>query len=288
MKIQKKFCPGEEWMYFKLYTNQHNSDLLLSAEIKQLTHYLYDNNYIDKWFYILFSEPESSIRLRLHLINNKDFSNVMTIFHTIMHNKLDSEIISKFILDTYDRELMRYGIETISFSESLFEIDSNQSIEFISYYFNYPDFSNIKWIYTLLSTHFYTYTLIQEDKARIDFVETMNLEFLKEFGYNKYNLKDLNAKYREANLIIAEFLLNASSVVVYKILEERSSKIIKLLQDLPTEQKNNFMYRLSDFIHMSIIRIHYNNRFYELIAYNFLSRIYKSHMVRYGEIRMKL
>jgi thiopeptide-type bacteriocin biosynthesis protein len=288
MIIQKKIYPGDEWMYFKLYTNQHNSELLLSTEIKQLIHYLYDNEYIDKWFYILFSEPDSSIRLRFHLINNKNFGNVMTIFHTIMHDKLDSDIISKFILDTYDRELTRYGLETISFSESLFEIDSNQSIEFISHYFNHPDFSNIKWIYALLSTHFYIYTLIQEDKARVNFVEIMNLEFLKEFGYNKYNLKDLNAKYREADLIMTAFLSNASSVTLYKILEERSNKIISLLQNLPIEQKNNFVHRLADFIHMSIIRIHYNNRFYELVAYNFLSRIYKSHMARYEEIRMKL
>ena len=57
MSIKSHFYPGEEWIYIKIYSNRFNCYNILIAEIRKLTDFLIKNSYIDKWFYIFFSEP---------------------------------------------------------------------------------------------------------------------------------------------------------------------------------------------------------------------------------------
>ena len=109
MLIKNVFFPGEEWMFVKIYSNRFNCHNILIAKIENFTNYLIENFYIDKWFYIFFSEPESSIRLRCHLINEASFIKVLSLFKEFIKDDIEDSVVYRYTIDTYHRELDRYG-----------------------------------------------------------------------------------------------------------------------------------------------------------------------------------
>ena len=288
MSIKSYFYPGEEWMYIKIYSNRFNSHNILVTKIQKLTNYLKKNSFIDKWFYILFSEPESSIRLRYHLVNESMFIKVLNLFKETIKNDIEDSIIYRYTIDTYHRELDRYGEPEIMIAEDIFCLDSECSLDFLSKRYLYGNNINLSWIFTLQNVHQYILAFFDNDNKRIEFVNRMNNMFLKEFYPNKSNFKNLNLKYREAYSIMQKVYFDSGFNEILMILQNRNRNLEIIKNNYQKTNNINLENKLSDFIHMSIIRIFHNNRFYEMIAYNFLTRLYKSHISRYGELRQSL
>jgi len=288
MLIKSHFYPGEEWMYIKIYSNRFNCHNILIPKIGKLTNYLMENSYIDKWFYIFFSEPESSIRLRYHLIYESFFEKVLKLFNGTIKNDIENSVIYRYVIDTYHRELDRYGHQDILFAEDVFFIDSCCSIDFLSKRHLYNGNANLLWIYTLQNVHNYILTFLDNDNKRLEFVNRMNDTFLKEFYPNKNNLIKLNKKYREANEIMKTVGYTQNFKEIFSIIQKRNKNMNIIIDNFQKNNSKTIENKLSDFIHMSIIRIFHNNRFYEMITYNFLTRLYQSHVSRYGELKQSL
>ncbi|MGB8194413.1 MAG: lantibiotic dehydratase, partial [Chitinophagaceae bacterium] len=65
--VKRKFSPGSEWVYFKLYCGAKSADKILLDAIKPLTENLLQDQSIDRWFFIRYNDPDFHIRLRLHV-----------------------------------------------------------------------------------------------------------------------------------------------------------------------------------------------------------------------------
>ncbi|CAN5687371.1 lantibiotic dehydratase [soil metagenome] len=123
---QRLRAPGSEWLFVKLYGGNELEDELISSVLLKFASQAISNKLIKSWFFIRYGDPERHIRFRVR-------GNARTL-NTVLYPKLcalgqrliDSKHCSKFVIDTYDREIERYGgLESIELAERLFAIDSN-------------------------------------------------------------------------------------------------------------------------------------------------------------------
>lgn len=57
--IQRKFIPGSQWLYFKIYTGVKTADEVLAHTIRPFLRELYAERWIDGSFFIRYNDPDS-------------------------------------------------------------------------------------------------------------------------------------------------------------------------------------------------------------------------------------
>lgn len=116
--------PFDEWIYLKLYGTSSNADDLIAYYISEYCNDLVKNNKIKKYFFMRYVDPEQHIRLRLNGEENK----LLEIYPDLRKwlDTLKKEgFMTHFALDSYDREIERYGgLDLIHIAEKVFYFDS--------------------------------------------------------------------------------------------------------------------------------------------------------------------
>jgi thiopeptide-type bacteriocin biosynthesis protein len=130
--LQRKFIPGSEWIYFKIYIVPESTDELLTIGIHPLIKEVEQKQLIQKWFFLRYADPRDHIRLRLQLVNTADIGQVIEKVYQALHPFSQLNIIQGVQIDTYVRELERYGEATMELSEKLFSINSDLVCELIT------------------------------------------------------------------------------------------------------------------------------------------------------------
>ncbi|HET7115543.1 MAG TPA: lantibiotic dehydratase, partial [Hanamia sp.] len=111
-EVQRAFEPGSEWIYFKIYCGSTFSDEILLSVVKPAIHSLLENKVIRKAFFIRYTDPHYHIRFRLQLVNNinkKYFAIAIKCVYDLLHPFSVNRIVWNVQLDTYQREIERYG-----------------------------------------------------------------------------------------------------------------------------------------------------------------------------------
>jgi thiopeptide-type bacteriocin biosynthesis protein len=125
MNIQRRFMPGDEWLYYKVYAGTGIQEKLLVNEIYMVAARLYNSHAIDRFFFIRYSDQEGPhLRLRFRLTDSGHLSEVMLLMQTTLKTYLANRIVAKIAIDTYQRELERYGAGNIEHIETLFSVNS--------------------------------------------------------------------------------------------------------------------------------------------------------------------
>lgn len=121
--IRKK-PPGGEWFYAKIYLPNNNEERFLTSCLSLFTQDI--KNIIEKWFFIRFKEAGAShVRFRCKLKELKDLSPLLSTFHLWTENLVQKNWIREVQIGTYDREIERYGGESlIDSAETFFQADS--------------------------------------------------------------------------------------------------------------------------------------------------------------------
>ncbi len=115
--------PFDEWLFVKLYGKQSREQELIAFEMDRFFTEL-NQTYDTKHFFMRYMDPKPHIRLRI----NSHTQNLFEIFPSILawlQQLQQRDIISDFVIGSYDREIERYGgIALISAAEDIFCIDS--------------------------------------------------------------------------------------------------------------------------------------------------------------------
>lgn len=287
--INRIFTPGSEWLYFKLYMGDKSADTILNQEIKQLIHFLKNNYIIDQWFFIRYNDPNFHLRIRVHLIN-PDFSGiVLRYINLFFTTKVQNHIIWNIQLDTYKRELERYNIFLIEKLEYLFCLNSECIIDLIPFFKKMNVDSRWKVGIYMIDKFLTICKIPIYDK--IEIFKELSISFKYEFGFDKYNSKQFNEKYRYYKKDIFKILERDNQDItinkcfniidLYLTLGQTTYLSIK---NISNQKSINLKSILNSFIHMMINRIiPFNNRLYELIIYDFLFRYYMSLNVRISQ-----
>jgi thiopeptide-type bacteriocin biosynthesis protein len=270
--ILRKFMPGSEWLYIKLYTGLKTADVILEEVVKPFLEELKNGDLIKKWFFIRYNDPKSHLRIRLELSDPDSFSKVLTVIKNYLEEYIDSGEISDFILDTYQREIERYGEATIEESEFLFWKNSDSVL------YEHLHFDDEEKIIVSL---FYIDKILEcielSVLEKLEWIRGFNTAFKYEFKADKRLNSQLSKKYRAFIPKYSEFV-NSEEYLPFKeyILTNihESEKVLQNIIKCYSAPLQNFFQSI---FHMNINRIFVSNqRMFEMVIYDYLFRYYKS------------
>lgn len=267
-KIKQEFFPNSEWIYYKIIVAQNFSNELIIKLINSCEK-LKSENIIDTFFYIKYFSPDFHIRLRIRSKNTLQ-QQVYNNIDKILKKYISKKIISKVQIDTYCRELARYGYEKIILFEDIFQVDSILCKEILKK--TISDESSL-WKYTISSILGYCKLLGIVDEQLLDFSTKMYKNLSNEFYHNSNTNKEYNLRYKNIEKDVIEIIKDEKNK--YKSFLKKNMAFIKndtflYLKKLSNEEK---FYFLDSIIHMHIIRtVNSQNRFYEMLMYFFLKK----------------
>lgn len=197
-KVVRKY-PGGDWLFIKLYGSSSRENDLICFYLKKICDEILENEYIEKYFFMRYADPDKHIRLRFHgkstVLNQK----LMPLLHDYFHELNKEGVLTKITIDTYEREVERYGgVALIDKAETLFHYDS-RSVEKLLYLhrFNHTNL-DLDIIATLSVLHYLkSFGLSFDEKlAWLDDL-TSRKNYLKDFRKIKNKLVPLYLNIQE-------------------------------------------------------------------------------------------
>jgi thiopeptide-type bacteriocin biosynthesis protein len=275
--------PGDNWIYFKVYTGIKTADWIITYKLFPVIKRLRKEKFIDKFFFIRYNDPDFHVRLRFLLSNNIYFSNIINIINNTLKPIVEKQLAWKIQLDTYQREIERYNPYLIEYTESLFYVDSIFIIQIIRQLEKIQE-EKYRWMISLLLIDGLLSDLDFTLEQKKDLMTSISNNFKTEFGFNQFNTKQFNEKYR-VNKSTIESVLKSNVIdnnfsKLNKLVCQRSAKmkpVISNIQQTIKLNKLNIRDYIGSYMHMTMNRLfRTDNRFYELIIYDFMRRYYTS------------
>ncbi|MFP3599283.1 thiopeptide-type bacteriocin biosynthesis protein [Chryseobacterium sp. SIMBA_029] len=269
----RKYIPGSQWLYAKIYTGVKTADIILEEAIQPLLQHLKKEDLIKKWFFIRYNDPKSHLRIRFELSDTGSFDAVLSQITSSLEKYIHSGEISDFRLDTYDREIERYGGACIEDAEFLFWKSSHLILH---EYLHFDDEEKI--IVALFYIDEVLKSLELSMAEKLEWIRISNLAFKKEFHADKNLNSQLDKKYRAFKPGYLKFLESEEyedfrTDILNGITE--SSEALQRVKRNCSEKELQYFFQ--SIFHMNINRIFISNqRLFEMIIYDYLYRYYKT------------
>jgi thiopeptide-type bacteriocin biosynthesis protein len=202
--VARKFFSGSEWLYYKVYTGIKTADSLLADVLYPLTERFKAKGWVDKFFFIRYSDPSLHFRFRFHLTHTKHTGKVIAELHKHLSPYLDSKAITAIVNDTYNRELERYGRNSIDAVEEYFHTDSQTILQFLTM-IEGAEGEECRWRFGMQMLDDLLNLFGFDLKQKLDFTDLHATYFGKEFGYDQALKKSLDAKYKEIEGLLENY-----------------------------------------------------------------------------------
>ena len=125
-------APGSEWLYAKVYTGGTIADQLVVGPLAELVHEALGAGLAEDWFFIRYRDERPHLRVRFRGEPDRLTGELMPRLSSWASDLMDRGTCQSFTLDTYERELERYGGEQgMRVAEAVFGVDSSVVVELI-------------------------------------------------------------------------------------------------------------------------------------------------------------
>jgi thiopeptide-type bacteriocin biosynthesis protein len=288
---RRSFPPGSEWLYFKIYTGPATADQVLYHVVRPVVETALHSGAADRWFFVRYGDPDWHLRLRLHGLPERLQAEVLRDLHSAVAPLLDDGRVWRVQLDTYEREVERYGgAEGIRLAEEVFHVDS-EAILVLASQLRADAREDLRWRLVLFGAHLLLMNLGLDLATRRELVRTMRNTFAAEFQTDASFRHRLGNKFRLERTILQELLAEAPRVGPelhhgMEVLRRRSNRLAPVLADLKAcHHAGRLSVPLtelaSSYLHMHANRLLRSaHRAQELVLYDFLSRLYDSQEAR--------
>jgi thiopeptide-type bacteriocin biosynthesis protein len=283
----RRYGPGSEWLYAKLYTGHATSDQILTEAIAPLA------SGMPAWFFIRYSDPHWHVRFRVRGEPAWLYGEVMPKLAAATSGMLDDGRMWRLQLDTYEREIERYGgAEGIELSELLFCADSACVIDILGMIAGDAG-ADARWRLALRGIDQLLDDLGFDLAARLAIMRHTRDSFAREhrvdasIGFQR----GLGDKYRKERTAL-EALLDRSRDAESELapglerLAARSVANAPIVAELrAAEQRGALTTPLTElagsYVHMHVNRlIRSAQRAHEVVLYDLLARLYESRVAR--------
>lgn len=288
---QRTFLVGSEWLFSKLYASHYYVDCLLINLVKPLVDEMKTAGLIKKWFFIRYSDPKWHLRLRFNGSPERILGEVLPALCRASNSELKHGGLWRMQLDTYDREIRRYGGEEgISLSEDLFHADSEMVLQILEETQGKTGM-RMRWrvgIYTidqLLSD----FGFKMEEKERL-------LTFLDKSTERMLDLdhsfrKQASQRFRKERHMLEGVLAagetpDAVPPHIRAAVRRRSEKLVPIVAELRKRAEDRQLTATVEELTASYIHMHINrllrsaHRAQEAVLYHFLTVLYRSALAR--------
>jgi thiopeptide-type bacteriocin biosynthesis protein len=288
---RRSFPPGSEWLYVKLYTGPATADQVLHEMVRPVVESALGSGAADRWFFVRYSDPDWHLRLRFHGQADRLTSEVLPALQTSAAPLLDDGRLWRLQLDTYEREVERYGgTAGIELAERFFHVDSEAILALAGS--NAGDArGDIRWRLAVAGMHHLLVDLGFDCKARRAIVCRARDEFAAEFQVDASFRHQLGSKFRAERRRLELLLeptadIDSQLILGREVLHQRSGRLAAIVSELHTcAAAGRLTVPLADlaasYLHMHANRLLRSaHRPQELVLYDFLARIYQSQAAR--------
>src|SRR5215813_4445386 len=286
--LRRRFPPGSEWLYVKLYTGSATADRVLRELVKPLVKQIQKTGDANRWFFIRLSDPDFHLRLRFHGEPDRLRVRVQPLFKDALAPFIADNRIWREQYDTYEPEVERYGGAVgVSLSERLFQIDSEAVLELIDRLEPGDAGADERWMLTIYGIDRLLDDFGLKIAMKLSILQKMRDLFADEFGMDQTLQIQLNEKFRKEKAALQGLLdgavkRNHPLAPGLAILQARSRRLSGIARELSLSEQEGRLTRplhrlMRHYIHMHANRLLRSaHRPQELVLYHLLTRYYES------------
>jgi thiopeptide-type bacteriocin biosynthesis protein len=293
-EVTRSFPPGSEWLYAKLYTGAATADQVLGAVVRPVTKLALRSGAADGWFFVRYGDPDWHVRLRFHGEPARLWGEVWPALRAAVAPFLDDSLVWRLQLDTYEREVERYGgAQGIVLAEQLFEADSEAALEVVGLY---PEDArgDVRWRLALYGMDRLLTDLPLDPDQRREVLWKVRASFAAEFRADVNLRRQLGDRFRKERPTLERLLApdggDPEDVLApgRAVLRQRSQRWAAVLLSLRESAAAGRLSQPLTELATSYLHMHANRllrsaqRPQEVVLYDFLARLYESQTARTG------
>jgi len=250
--------------------------------IKPIVNKLLKDRTIKRWFFIRYADPEFHLRVRFQVAKQEHIGKIIVAIYKSINHYFNESLIYKIQLDSYQREVERYGENTIDAAENLFYYDSEMVTSLLNLIDDADEGEELRWLFGIKSIDKFLSDFGYSEDEKFALLESLKINFAHEFNMNNFLRKQLDKKYSIHQEKISNFIQlsigdNSDVEPLLEIINRKSSQCflsITNIKDLiDSENLNSFT---GSQIHMMMNRLFRSkNRLHEFVVYYFLFKHYK-------------
>ncbi|NCD69094.1 lantibiotic dehydratase [Mucilaginibacter agri] len=271
---ERTFGPGSPWLYLKIYATPQVVNRILAELVEPVLRR--HSRYIRKWFFIRYTDPGNHLRVRFLLSSPHRAGALLVTIQKMLRQSGLEHLITGLVIDTYRRELERYGAGRIEEVEGLFQSGSDMVLQAIADL--YGGNSDDILAYAIRSATMLMEAFYPESKSQAAFTEKVFQRFLEEFKSQEGLLPALAKAFRQFQSTGVSKSRPIPSANVFEPLRPQERAFLDACQALvPTTSEMNIDDRsrfVADLVHMQMNRTFMNDwRANELVVWYCLSKI---------------
>ena len=284
--VRRAFPPGAEWLYYKVYTAPGTADRLLGQVVTPLAALHEEVAPGEPWFFIRYSDPEPHLRLRFRAGHEAQRA-LQEKAQSLAGPAIESGVVHRLSLDTYVREVERYGGERgIELAEEWFRYDSLAALRIVDL-IGAADDEHLRWKAVAMGFDRLLADFGLDHEARERVTAAAREMFGRDFGAGPVVRRRLAKRLRVERPELLDLLSGTSEhdgalgvfASVFKKRSEDSDRVVREFRRL--EAAEQLACPLKDLLR-SLTHMHANRIFpasapaNELVIHDFLSRTYRS------------
>ncbi|HLJ26458.1 MAG TPA: lantibiotic dehydratase [Candidatus Angelobacter sp.] len=282
---------GSEWLYFKLYGGAAILDDILTITVPPLVRDACASGAADRWFFIRYSDPHEHLRIRFNGVPARLTQELLPLVFQAFNPLLSAGKLWKIELDTYQREVERYGgVEGVLAAEEIFCADSEAVLDILRE-LRGDEGLDIRWRTGLMGIDRLLSDCGLDEKDRRVTAQRWRDTLQREFKTDATTKQQLSDRFRVERHKLEALLDPAPGPdgpwsFARRAFESRSARIAEPMQRLRAAAAHGkLMANLPDlalsYAHMHINRlIRSTQRAHEFVLYDFLVQLYDSRIAR--------
>ncbi|MBI2901012.1 MAG: lantibiotic dehydratase [Planctomycetes bacterium] len=288
---ERTFAPGSEWLHANLYCGTATADGVLRDLVRPLAESAIRSGAADRWFFVRYGDPEWHLRVRFHGRPERLLAEVLPALHRLAAPLVADGRISRVQLDTYEREVERYGgPDGVAAAERLFWIDSEAAAAIVGLLPG-DEGLDARWRLALLGMDLLLDDLGLASDEKLAALERIRDSYRAEFRSRGILDGQIGQKFRHEKTAV-EALLDPSKQGTHPLARairhlrarsERLTPVVAELRDL--EARGRLAVPMRE-LAASLLHMHSNRmlrsaaRAQELVLVDFLARIGRARAVR--------
>ena len=289
--VRRTFPPGSEWLYAKLYTGTSTADRVLCEAVGPLTRGALAGGAADQWFFLRYGDPDWHLRVRWHGEPRRLHQELLPALEQAASRWIDEGLVWRFQLDTYDREVERYGgAEGIELAERMFQVDSEAVLAILETLEGIEG-ADARWRLALAGIDRLLGDLGFAGAAKREMLSAMRQSSAREFRANAAFIQQLAERLRRERSAL-EALLEPQLAAGHPLapgiaaLEERSRRIAPLAAELRAREAAGRLTVGVGELALTLVHMFTNRllrsegRSHEVVLYDFLDRLHRSRAAR--------
>jgi len=252
-KVKRRFMPGSEWLYLKIYTSRLGTNTLLL----KLAPYLkkeFKTGTIRKWYFVRYEDHAPHIRLRL-MVEGAQIGKVLTDMRAMFEGQVEQHVIREYQVDTYDRELERYGVAAFGEVEDFFHASGALILKYLAGHSDTADTDT--YLFALVATKTLVDIAFTASAERLAYYHRRYSQFSTEFEGDKTYV-ELDKKYRALRAQIGA-ALSDSTYFSKRRCQRLQADCSRTFQKLIRQAKPGSIH--SEQLASSLIHMHLNRLF---------------------------